>query len=323
MRTIKFSTQSVLPRERFAYWQHKADVLLPTWLSCEDPRSFLGQARGAVSGEVCVSAMTHSAVRISRTTKLIRRCDPEVYQVNLILEGEAALRQAGRETVFGPGHFAVLDSARPFEARRRCTGQATSGVILQIPRHSFPLSPNTADQLTAISFPTEQGISAVFARWLTGLVVRAEEFTAPDATALTSLTVDLLGAVLAHHLDSPLPDTAETSRRVLVLRIDDFVRQRLGDPALSPATIAVAHRISVRHLHELFAEREMTVSAWIRHLRLERCRLDLADPLLRAYPVQAIARRWGFTDATHFSRAFRGTYGIPPGRYRRTALDQH
>ncbi|WP_346173743.1 helix-turn-helix domain-containing protein [Streptomyces cuspidosporus] len=53
----------------------------------------------------------------------------------------------------------------------------------------------------------------------------------------------------------------------------------------------------------------------MRHRRLERCRLDLVDPLLNARPIQAIAELWGFHNP-HFSRLFSATYGIPPRDYR-------
>jgi transcriptional regulator GlxA family with amidase domain len=32
--------------------------------------------------------------------------------------------------------------------------------------------------------------------------------------------------------------------------------------------------------------------------------------------VAAIAARWGFSSAAHFSQVFRGAHGIPPGEYR-------
>ncbi|MFD4977396.1 helix-turn-helix transcriptional regulator [Streptomyces sp. NPDC058424] len=85
---------------------------------------------------------------------------------------------------------------------------------------------------------------------------------------------------------------------------------------MTPQTIADAHHISLRHLQQLFAENDTSPAAWIRHRRLERCCLDLADPHLNARPIQAIAARWGFTSPTHFSHLFRAAYGIPPRDYR-------
>ncbi|MFF4384997.1 helix-turn-helix transcriptional regulator [Kitasatospora sp. NPDC001547] len=85
---------------------------------------------------------------------------------------------------------------------------------------------------------------------------------------------------------------------------------------MTPQTIADAHHISLRRLQQLLAEDDMSPAAWIRRRRLERCRLDLANPRLNARPIQAIAERWGFSDPAHFSRLFRAAYGIPPRDYR-------
>jgi len=51
-----------------------------------------------------------------------------------------------------------------------------------------------------------------------------------------------------------------------------------------PGTVAAAHYISVRYLYRLFDAQGTTVAAWIRPRRLERCRVDLADPLARIIP---------------------------------------
>ncbi|WP_326672682.1 helix-turn-helix domain-containing protein [Streptomyces canus] len=66
-----------------------------------------------------------------------------------------------------------------------------------------------------------------------------------------------------------------------------------------------------------FCPRGTTVSEWIRHRRLERCRRDLLDPRLAELPVHAVGARWGFRCAADFSRAFKTAYGTPPGDYRR------
>ena len=40
------------------------------------------------------------------------------------------------------------------------------------------------------------------------------------------------------------------------------------------------------------------------------------DIVLAERPVAAVAARWGFVDAAHFSRAFKTTYGVSPSEYR-------
>ncbi|WP_368856961.1 helix-turn-helix domain-containing protein [Microbispora triticiradicis] len=59
--------------------------------------------------------------------------------------------------------------------------------------------------------------------------------------------------------------------------------------------------------------------AGIRRRRLEQCHRDLADPRQRSRRIQAIATRWGFTDAATFSRAFRAAYGMSPRDHRKLA----
>ena len=104
--------------------------------------------------------------------------------------------------------------------------------------------------------------------------------------------------------------------RALVQRIRSHIDRNLASTDLSPASIASAHFISTRHLHGLFQEQGVTVSTWIRTRRLEQCRRDLLDPMLADRPVAAIAARWGFVDAAHFSRSFKTAFGISPSEYR-------
>ena len=44
-----------------------------------------------------------------------------------------------------------------------------------------------------------------------------------------------------------------------------------------------------------------------------------ADPLRAGMPVGAVAGRWGFLDAAHFSRSFRDAFGVSPSDWRRGA----
>jgi AraC-like DNA-binding protein len=95
-----------------------------------------------------------------------------------------------------------------------------------------------------------------------------------------------------------------------------FIEQHLGEPDLSPRSVAAAPFVSLRALHNAFEANETTVAEWIRGRRLERCRQDLLDPELGELPVSTIGARWGLLNAAHFSRAFRAAYGMPPSEYR-------
>jgi AraC-like DNA-binding protein len=99
-------------------------------------------------------------------------------------------------------------------------------------------------------------------------------------------------------------------------RIEYFIDSHLPDASLSPALIAAATGISVRHLHRIFAARGCTVTEWIRERRLERCRTDLADPALRDRYITDIAFFWGFSDSAHFSHCFRQAFGVSPREFR-------
>lgn len=100
-----------------------------------------------------------------------------------------------------------------------------------------------------------------------------------------------------------------------MLRIKDYIHQRLHDPALGLAEIAAAVNIS-RYLHKLFEADHQTVSLYIKGLRLDRARRDLLDPRLVGRPISAIAYSCGFGDLSGFNRAFKEAYGVSPKELR-------
>ena len=104
-----------------------------------------------------------------------------------------------------------------------------------------------------------------------------------------------------------------------MLRIRAYIDSHLGDPELTPTRIAATHFISKRYLHKLFeaegaASRAGSASGgWSAAGRRSPIRGR------RDETVTSIGMRWGLTDAAHFSRLFRETYGCTPSEYRRLA----
>ncbi|MFD9430800.1 helix-turn-helix transcriptional regulator [Streptomyces sp. NPDC060002] len=138
--------------------------------------------------------------------------------------------------------------------------------------------------------------------------------TAVPGTRDTPGTVDTSGA-----RDTPGAPGTSGARSPVLGRVLEYVELQLTDPNLSPEVIARAHHISVRYLHKLFKDEGTTVGRWILRRRLEECRRDLMRYGRGGRTIAAVAARWGFLSATHFSRVFRSAYGMSPREWRDTA----
>jgi AraC-like DNA-binding protein len=165
--------------------------------------------------------------------------------------------------------------------------------------------------VTATRMDGRSGSGALLSAFLTALAANLDSVLPQEEAGISSAVGDLVTAVLCANQRCP-----EDLKSVLVTRIRRFVDAELADPELSPAGIAAAHHISVRQLHRLFEHEGTTVAELIRTRRLENCRHDLADPVLREMSITAVAARWGIPDAARFSRIFRAAYGVSPRQYR-------
>jgi AraC family transcriptional activator of tynA and feaB len=75
--------------------------------------------------------------------------------------------------------------------------------------------------------------------------------------------------------------------------------------------------MSVRYANDVLARAETSIGRLVQEKRLARCRKALEDPFQEHRTVSEIAYGWGFSDMTHFGRAFKKAYGMLPRDYRR------
>ena len=136
----------------------------------------------------------------------------------------------------------------------------------------------------------------------------ADSLTAFQRLDYARTAMDLLTAVLR--------DAGPTQPTGSLLTLQAFIRGNLANPALSPTLVATTHRVSARHVYNLFQEANTTPAAYIRQQRLLSARRELADIRSSHRSVAAIAGRHGFDDATTFTRAFRREFNITPQQCR-------
>ncbi|MEU1224095.1 helix-turn-helix domain-containing protein [Streptomyces microflavus] len=323
MTFTEFDTAELPAECRFEGWcEVVARGVAPTQITSDHVADFAGSAGSLDLGRLRFTTLSFPGLRSERTAKLIRRADPETYELTLALAGAMRVGQGRNETRLLAGDFAMWTSSRPY------SGQTESGpmivdsraIILHLPRALVPLPEAKVDRLLAVSIPGRSGTGRVMAQFLSSLVQEGPVLEAPERERLGGTSLDLATGFLAYHLDAQEYLLPEARHEMLLARVDTFVRDNLSDTRLTPRAVAAQHHISVRLLHQLFRGRDETVAAAIRRLRLERCRADLADPRLRVLPVRDIGARWALDSAATFSRLFRTTYGVTPGEYRRMEL---
>ncbi|MFC4017815.1 helix-turn-helix domain-containing protein [Micromonospora sp. GCM10011542] len=318
-------TSVVPPGERFGMW---LDLVARTSapLRIESPRAhdFTALADFIDLGPIQLVNYRYPSMDATRTRKLVRRSDPEVYVLALTTGGLGLSSQSDRRSEIRAGEFTFYDASRPHEVNHHASdpdhGLATSIVTL-IPHAALPLPPQRVAPLFAAHLSGKEGIGALLAQFLIQVVDHPEQYHAADATRLGTVGLDLATTLLGRHLVAEDAVPTEVRRRALLTQVQAYIHQHLGDSTLSPQVVADAHHVSLRSLHRLFAAEELTVAAYIRDLRLARCRRDLTDPALRDQPVRVIAARWGFGDKAHFSRVFRAAHGTTPQTYREERSD--
>ncbi|MGD0560483.1 MAG: helix-turn-helix domain-containing protein [Streptosporangiaceae bacterium] len=297
--------------DRFAWWSEQVvRDTAPTVVGSPPAADFRAVVTLADLGPARLSVMAFPEVRAVRTAALIRRSDPERYSLHLITHSAVWFSQRDHCTRVGTGDLTLLDTSQPYELRALPGADPGKALMLHFPKAALPVRPQRLECLLARRLPADTGMNAILARYIISVASALErgEVSELETGRLGAVALDLAAAALAAQVGAEDRMTPETRRQALLSQIETFIEHNLGDPGLTPAAIAA------------FEPRELTVAAWIRHLRLERCRADLADPQLRGRPVHAIGARWGFRSSADFSRAFRAAYGMPPGDCRRQAL---
>ncbi|MET7471183.1 helix-turn-helix domain-containing protein [Micromonospora sp. NPDC005686] len=318
-------TAALPPRERFGMW---LDMLAgsPTPLRVRTAHAddFAARAEFIELGRMRLIRYRYPSLDCVRTSKLIRRSDPDYYLLALTLTGTSQAVQEGRRARCRPGDLTFYDCSRPHEVSHHADAAGPAyarSVVALVPYDALPLPHRKLARLFAGRMSGSEGVGALVADFLTRITAHPEQYHAADAERLGAVGLDLVATLLGRNLVSEDAVPTEIRRRALREQVHGYVRQHLGDATLDPGRIADAHHISLRSLHRLFEDEETTVAAYIRDERLARCRRDLTDPALGDRSIQVIAARWGFRDKAHFSRVFRAAQGETPQAYRARHLE--
>lgn len=318
---IVLSTGDLLPDEREAYWRHvMSDTFAPVAIREMAEGDVSGSVRGHWVGRLLVTDVQSTAQEHRRTPRLIKEADNAYFQVAIVAGGTGRIDQDDRQAVLRPGDAVLYENTRPFQWLFDTDWDVW---VFSLPAESVRLSESERRLISARRLDATIGLTGVVSRFLLDLARHSEDLPAEQSERVLAHASDLVVTLLSDRLDDSTQARGAVQRS-LMLRIKDYIQQRLSDPALAPAEVAAAVNISTRYLHKLFESEHQTVALYIKGLRLDRARRHLLDPRLAGRPITTIAYTCGFGDLSGFNRAFKAAYTVSPTELRNaSASDRH
>jgi AraC-like DNA-binding protein len=312
-------TTADLPEsKRFVFWQ---DVVCDTFspIDCvkTSDRPFAAEIATNRIRDYGFSRLRCQEFRALRTAAQIRQSrEEDRLFIHFQTSGQFLLSQDGRESCIRPGACVVIDNTRPW------TGSLEGNfgqVVIHVPREIWVRRVGVIDQLTAraVDGTTQTGrLVTNFLRDFASAVENVEEAT---ALRLSEILLALMATALGETVSFQGVRRSD-GRLALLYRAKAIIEENLQDPCLTPENVARALKISTSYLYDIFHDECATVSNWIWGRRLERCRQNLSDSLMRNKSLSEIAFDCGFSDLSHFNHRFKAAFSMTPSQFRRNKI---
>lgn len=237
--------------------------------------------------------------------------------ISLHKKGPAVVSQGGRESRVEPGDVFVLDPSRPFYIE---TGEIETHSVYVKSSALRSLAPEL-DLATARAIRCDSGAAALFRTMLDEVFALAPSLTEDVADDLSEALIHMLAPVVRSSVcaNERCTSRLSTMHRQRIIR---FAKENLWDSTLDSNAIAKGVDLSPRHVYQIFDEEDKPLMRWVWSERLERCRRELEQPSLKSKSIGEIAFQWGFSNVSHFSRAYKAEFGVSPRDYRRQVRER-
>jgi AraC-like DNA-binding protein len=296
-------------------WQEVvSEAYFPLDTECRNRTDFFGEMDRWSLGVVGLSRIHCDSILYRRQRRHFLNETESSLLIAIPENEEVQFLQNQRRTSCKPGGFLVERSDAPYEYWH--DGRNVQWV-LKVPSASVRARIGPSERLGGLTFDARQGVASYFLSTLRTAVSHIQHLDDAAREAAGSHLLEML--CLAIRNDQRVLDSNTSSIRAAHLyRAEQFIRDNLKEPDLSPRLVADACGISLRYLQQLFLESDQSINGYIRDRRLIRCSEDLRAAGQGA-TVAEIAYRWGFADQSQFSKHYKAKFGCTPTETRKEA----
>jgi AraC-like DNA-binding protein len=311
---IEFTTDEIDPADRFEHWREvrsKSLFGVTIDLAAEHRASFEGAFRARRVGNAVASEMIATSYKVSRTSADIARVAGNSLCIAMQVKGPGTL-DPGRDRAgaVSEGDMTISHSDLPYAATPDRHGRFQYRMI-KVPFEDELMLGKSIEDLFAATFKADNEIARPFRALFNAVTGNRNALVRPDQ-AITSIT--RLAMLARGKLAPGLPEVRAAMRTGLLHTAFEIMARDKHNGRLTPALVARELGISLRQVHVVFENAEMSFSRSLTDMRIEEARrLLLEAPNL---PVTQIAYTCGFESLATFYRAFTRRYGMTPKELR-------
>jgi AraC-like DNA-binding protein len=299
--------QSLREDERFDFWRESVRPFFSTEPTKGAPNHTVSGKSTLVDSLIYINA-EFGSFTTSRGKVEINSSDSEY----LVLETYSF---GGVDGVFGGEHYSMRPGSlylRDWQKPFRDQTLPSSVRSLVIPYSALGYDPSLHNAHFAISVDSVKGqiLMAAFEAFEKQLPFMSQV----DAPAVSA---GLMGLVRGLFLSNSLSGINKSVENGSIHLVKKYIADNLSNSHLNVDGICKFCALSRSALYRLF-ENDGGVALYIRESRLKRSYAMFSSPQYRDIQITTIALNLGFSNVTHFNRAFKAKFGVTPSDVKNT-----
>ncbi len=309
---LAFATDVVDPCDRFDLWHEVAcKAYAEHECTTQSPGTFEGTIESAQLDTATLSVYENTPMHLWRTQRQVERAPSDRVFVCLQLDSTCHITQLGRETTIGPGEFCIIETKTPYVFSY---AERSRQLVLDVARSELRQRLGSVSPLTALTVEADTGIGGLAAGYMRMLPEHAAALSPATGHQVANQVLDLVAMALARRAELGGVKLGSASA-VTLIRLRAAIEQALPHRDAKCQDVAERAGISLRYANALLAKEGTSLERLLQRRRLENCRKALAAGPGRS--ISEIAYAWGFSDVSHFSKAFKNAFGVAPRDFRR------
>ncbi|MCB6185403.1 helix-turn-helix domain-containing protein [Leeia sp. TBRC 13508] len=297
--------------ERRDFWVHSVHNLIVHIDCSSQPDSGIeAQLIHQPFGLIKMNEISANEHAVERSIHNIRQNPKESVFVCLMQKGNGFSYQGMSCANHQPGDLVIYNTMQPYG---HGFAEDMRMVVMDIPLEVFESYMGTWNQKGIIKIDRDVSWNEYSASRIAQLLT-SKDLGVLDEFRRSELILENLHGILKRAGDSTL---RQKSLWYLLQEAKRYVASHLHDEGLSADSVSKALKVSSRQLARAFELDGCSLNRYIWLQRLEKCHLDLRNPLLAHLSISEIAFKWGFNNQAHFSRSYRDRFTQTPTETRK------